>query len=365
MLPLTIILIVVVSLTSAATAEAKLANPPSHTGLPPHLRNLVEKHYLVDLINRERQKAGVPPVVLGNNDAAQMHADSALDNCFPSHWGIDGLKPYMRYSLAGGYQSNGENGIGGGSCVTASDGYASLRSVKYGLDKAMTALVGSPGHYRAMVNKHRRKVSLGIAYDRYNLVLIQHFEGDYVEYDDMPTISDGILAFSGNATNGVTFNAARDLQVWIYYDPPPHELTREDVAETSAYCFGLKVASILVPPRPGHSYTVTEFDANYEPCPGDPYDTSYENVIGDYIIAENWLVEGTSFEVSADISTVLEKYGPGVYTVMVWGWLDGEQLVISTYSLFHMTETPNRYSIWHFIPLQCSRNTCQSVIVED
>ena len=64
---------------------------------------------MLQLINEERVRAGVAPVVLGDNIAAQLHAESALENCFSSHWGIDGLKPYMRYSLAGGYQSNAEN----------------------------------------------------------------------------------------------------------------------------------------------------------------------------------------------------------------------------------------------------------------
>ena len=67
---------------------------------------------MLQLINEERVRAGVAPVVLGDNIAAQLHAESALENCFSSHWGINGLKPYMRYSLAGGYQSNAENGYG-------------------------------------------------------------------------------------------------------------------------------------------------------------------------------------------------------------------------------------------------------------
>ena len=61
---------------------------------------------MLELINDERVSAGLNPVVLGDNAAAQLHAEASLENCFSSHWGIDGLKPYMRYSLAGGYQSN-------------------------------------------------------------------------------------------------------------------------------------------------------------------------------------------------------------------------------------------------------------------
>ena len=79
---------------------------------PAHLRHHDEKLYMLELINQARAEAGAPPVVLGDNHAAQLHAESGLANCFGSHWGIDGLKPYMRYSLAGGYQSNGENWLG-------------------------------------------------------------------------------------------------------------------------------------------------------------------------------------------------------------------------------------------------------------
>ena len=80
-----------------------------------------EKDYMLALINSERRKAGVNPVVLGTNNAAQLHAESSLADCVSSHWGTDGLKPYMRYSLAGGYQSNGENGHGLDYCIKSSE----------------------------------------------------------------------------------------------------------------------------------------------------------------------------------------------------------------------------------------------------
>ena len=55
-------------------------------------------------------------MVMGNNNAAQIQADNLLKDCVLSHWGTDGLKPYMRYSLAGGYQTNGENVLTSNEC---------------------------------------------------------------------------------------------------------------------------------------------------------------------------------------------------------------------------------------------------------
>ena len=70
-------------------------------------------------------------MTMGNNVAAQVtRRDLPGRNCTGGHWGVDGLKPYMRYSLAGGYHSNGENGSGLDYCIKASDGYRGLDSIE-------------------------------------------------------------------------------------------------------------------------------------------------------------------------------------------------------------------------------------------
>ena len=140
------------------------------------LKHLSEKLFMQDLINQERKKAGVSLIGLGDNVAAQLHAESSLANCFSSHWGLNGLKPYMRYSLAGGYQSNAENGAGNDYCITETDGYAPIRSVQQELVKMMDGLMSSPGHRRNILDKSHKKVNIGLAWDQYNLSLYQHFE---------------------------------------------------------------------------------------------------------------------------------------------------------------------------------------------
>ncbi len=219
---------------------------------PPELRHIAEKRYMLELINAERARAGLNPVILGDNIAAQLHADAALENCFSSHWGVDGLKPYMRYSLAAGYQSNGENGSGLDYCIKASDRYQSLSSIRQEIRETMAGWMSSSGHRSNILDPSHRKVSIGLAWDRYNAELYQHFEGDYVEYDRLPTIANGSLSLSGTAKNGVRFGEPGDLGVDIYYDPPPHELTGGQVARTYCYDSGRQVASLREPLTGGY-----------------------------------------------------------------------------------------------------------------
>ena len=234
-----------------ATTPAGTTPTPVDAALP-NLRHIEEKRYMLELINTERKKAGLNPVILGDNIAAQLHAESALENCFSSHWGIDGLKPYMRYSLAGGYQSNGENGSGSDYCIKAPDGYSANSSISVEIDEVMDSWMNSSGHRRNLLDPSHRKVNIGIVWDRYNTLMYQHFEGDYVEYDRLPTITNGVLSLSGQTKNGVRFGENRDLGIQIYHDAPPHPLTRGQVSRTYCYDSGRRVASLRWPLTGGY-----------------------------------------------------------------------------------------------------------------
>ena len=325
---------------------------------------------MLTLINAERQKAGVAAVTLGDNAAAQLHAEAALENCFSSHWGLDGLKPYMRYSLAGGYQSNGENGSGLDYCIKASDGYRANGPIEREIEETMAGWMNSPGHRRNLLDPHHQKVNIGIAWDRWNTAIYQHFEGGYVEYDRLPSISNGVLSLSGKTRNGVGFSQERDLGIQIYYDPPPHDLTRGQVTRTYCYDSGRQVAGLREPLTGGYYWPTDVFTTTYDPCP-NPYEVpasapapsspneahqawqqaynasqsrSHQSITVPWITASEWTASGTTFAVKADISEVLGRYGDGVYSLMVWGKIGGEDVVISQYSLFHGITPPDTYA---------------------
>ena len=190
---------------------------------------------MLRLINNERRAAGVLEVVLGANNAAQLHAEASLQGCYSSHWGSNGLKPYMRYSLAGGYQSNGENGSGSDYCIKARDGYRALSRINTEIRETMEGWVSSPGHRRNILEKSHRKVNIGLAWDRYNLVAVQHFEGDYVEYETLPEFDGNRLRLEGKVKNEARFGVGDTIPVQIFYDPPPHSLTPGQLSRT--YCY--------------------------------------------------------------------------------------------------------------------------------
>ena len=353
--------------------------------VPPHLRHLEYKEYMLELINAERISGGLDPVVLGDNSAAQLHAEFEIEHCFNSHWGIDGLKPYMRYTLSGGYQSNGENGhsntwtvrTGGATwtgidyCLTKSDnGHAPpMDGVMSEINGAMNGWMNSSGHRRNILERWHRKVNIGLAWDGFNFAAVQHFEGDYVEYFSPPTIANNLLTFKGSVKNGASIDDERALGIQIYYDPPPSQLTRGQVSRTYCYDSGLAVAFLRMPLTGGSFWVEDESSFPYNPCP-DPYDippdapaprspkeaTEFKQaayhasqarpsttIMVPWITASVWETKVGKFTVAADLSDVIAAFDSGVYTVMLWAKLGGEDVVVSQYSIFHGVTPPDTY----------------------
>lgn len=328
------------------------------------------KRLMLELVNTERAVVGLEPVALGANAAAQLHAEESLAGCFSSHWGLDGLKPYMRYSLTGGYQANSENVSGLDYCITSADSYAEIRSVEQEVRETMAGWMESPGHRSNILEPWHRAVNIGLAWDRFNFSAVQHFEGGYVEYERLPAIEEGHLTLIGTAKNGADFEGTDGLGIQVYYDPPPGPLTRGQLARTYCYGSGRPVAALRPRLSALRHYAEDEFTAAYTPCP-NPYNapadaqaprshneshvfwqaaygatrSAVEQPLAvPWFSAREWETEGRAFSVTADLSTVLDVYGPGVYSVIVWGRLGSETVVLSEYSIFHEIDPPKGYA---------------------
>ena len=127
------------------------------------------REHMLGLINEARSEYGYPPVILGSNSAAQQHPEAMLANNFTGHWGIDGLNPNMRYTLAGGTNYMGENVAG--AIVQSGVDYLS-RNAQTLLTEHHQGLMQSPGHRKNILNKWHKKVSLGIACNRFSCALV-------------------------------------------------------------------------------------------------------------------------------------------------------------------------------------------------
>ena len=352
------------------TLAASPTSPPTSTLAPAaHLRHWREKELMLTLINRFRSNAGLSPVEMGTNIAAQLHAEASLENCTSSHWGVDGLKPYMRYSLAGGYQSNAENGHGLDYCITRNDNYRAIQDIDRNIREAVIGWMESPGHRDNILNKWHKKVNIGLAWDTYNFVAYQHFEGDYVEYEVPPRIDGGQLVMEGKTKNGIVISRPRDLGVQVFYDPPPQILTRGQLSRTYCYGSGVQVAALREPLRGRQFWPTNTFNYIKETCP-DPYQVpssapaprsvdqahafwqeAYssslripaQTITVPWITADVLRIVNDQFSVKADLADVVAKHGNGVYTVLVWATTAGEDMIISEYSIFHGTEAPEIY----------------------
>ena len=283
--------------------------------------------YALELINNDRAAHGLPPVALGLNGAAQLHAEDMLDQDYLGHWWVDGRKPYMVYSETGGTSYVAENAASSGwtdrewlssdcgssrvSCVVPTP-RTSIERNQWGMmyDDAHA----NWGHRDNILRPSHRAVNIGIAFNGRRVTFVQHFEGGTAEAHAPPDLSnDGTLSFSLTKREaGIRVGAV----VTIYYDPLPTPKTPAQIDRLHSYCVGGgfttscgdPVARVLEPPGQGYSYS---------------------NLDADEVVADRWSETGDTFSFTASVGSLVTK--PGVYTVRVWrdsgGSLYTEQLV--------------------------------------
>ena len=320
--------------------------------------------YMLNMINLERRKVAAPPLTLGNNVAAQRHAENMVRFCFSGHWGVDGTLPYMRYSLAGGCQHNVENTMGREACHLSSikEDTSELGHPMMLMYYGLQALMDSPGHRKAVLAPRFRKVNIGIAWDRYNFKLVQQFETGYVRMPTMPYIDKtGRLHLKGFLNHTSEIEDVIHAFV-VSYDPPPKMLTLGQLARVASYGQP-KAKLILLQSRPTNE--TTEWVRQF--C-RDPYLVSDE-LLPPQTIAEsatlgeeartatctadrypvkvrmanrwNYIIGQSPFKIEAVITDILEENGPGVYTVSMVTAPNTQ--TVWEYSIFHDVEAPEGY----------------------
>lgn len=329
---------------TATHAPGETPQPtPAPTPVPIDLFAL--RVHAITLINEDRLANGLDAVTLGSNGAAQGHAEELFATGYIAHWNQTGLKPYMRYTLAGGTDYEAEN-ISAPDRPRDPDLRYRTSTPEDSLADAQIGLMNSPGHRRNILDPWHHSVSLGIACDDVSCALVQQFEGDYVDYDVLPSIQSGALAVAGELLEGFALSS---IQIW--YDQPPEALTLGQLDRTFSYFTGQRPMVFVRPPAgPGRFYPDDVADYSWERGP-DPYEVSpslprtTEHPSPDEKISLQadvpWVTAGTwsegsegRFVVQADLSDAITAAGPGVYTVVIWAQRGGDSLSVSNYALW-------------------------------
>ena len=337
----------------------------------PAQRHLQIKELMVTLTNQHRAAYGVPPVRLGSNPAAQLHAEAALEGCYSSHWDRWGLKPNHRYTLTGGTGAEGENVSGSDYCIRPTENYRAISDMEQEVAETVQGWMDSPGHRRNLLDPAHTILNVGIAHDRFNQVMVQQFSSDYVAYTTKPSIDpEGVLRLKGSVA-GANLSITNAVNVMVAYDPPAKALTRGQIAYTYSLCNPIRVAYLVEQLPPGWSHTgdATRTYLHTASCV-DPYQTSPSRPAPDSsreatqvwasakqasaaerppisaeqvrITAELMEITSNDFNIRADLTPVLREHGPGIYTITVWGRPDHmtEPTPLSEQSLFWLTPAP-------------------------
>jgi uncharacterized protein YkwD len=244
--------------------------------------------FALALINSDRQENGLKNVTLSSVNSGQQHADEMLAQGYFSHWDVQGYKPYIRYTLAGGKGAVSEN-IG-----QVANWAAAGMSEKQALNDSQWGMMNDDAawnweHKNNILDPLHNKVSIGIAYDHNYLYFVQDFENDYILWNQLNKTNNQVM-MQGTIQRPQQNNIQ---QIAVFYDDPA-PLTVNQLNQSpyqTGYNAGTYVGSVLPP-----NWQATE---------------------GITITADNWHQSGSDFRFSFSLLEAIAAHGNGVYTIYV------------------------------------------------
>ena len=354
-------MLVMAALVLSIVTIYTIANATSHNSdtktLPARERNLAHQFMMLELTNQARTEAGAPPLILGQNPAAQIHADQSAGECGGGHWDRHGLKPYMRYSLSGGYHQNGENWFSRSTCGSGSIWYNPATSPETALEHAVQAFLTSPGHREELLNPHYQKVNIGLAWNRQTFVAVQLFESDYLTFETLPSIQENQLHLKASLDRRARFSPNHPPLILVSYDPPPRPLNNAQITRTGCYQPGTPILRLLPAQHPEQPYTLAQDrcpDPHQEEPPSStvqvrknrksaPDTKSPHSITVLFHQADEWNVTLGSVKLNADLSETLQARGPGIYTLSIYAEVQHQQVKVADFAIFHQVKAPEQY----------------------
>ena len=174
---------------------------------------------MVEAVNADRARHGLPPVVLDSlaTAVAQAHALEMATAGWLSHYNAAGLAPYERYAGAGGTGHVLEN-VFRSQRRSRAEGSPDDPWERFDIRVAQAWLMASEGHRKAILDPHRARIGVGIASDpiRGAVYVVQEFVTDAADIDPPRRVVPGQEVF---VTGSLRTTGARPLMLVLSREP--------------------------------------------------------------------------------------------------------------------------------------------------
>jgi uncharacterized protein YkwD len=200
---------------------------------------------LLQLVNEERAVEKLPPVAIDDlaTRVATKHAQEMAKHNYVSHWNREGLKPYHRYSFAGGSHATEEN-ISAADTTWSSQLKDLLQDTSYLHLRLYQEKPPTDGHRQTILRPQQTHVGFGIALDELRLRVVELFVKKYVELNQV----------SRKAKPGDSFTLSGKLlqpehalmTVEVLYEPLPKQTDLSWLREPRPYA--LPTESVVLRP---------------------------------------------------------------------------------------------------------------------
>lgn len=204
---------------------------------------------LLAMVNEERAVAKVPAVATDDlaTQVATRHAGEMATHKYVSHWNRAGLKPYQRYSFAGGFHATQEN-------ISAADNTWSpqlkdlIQDTSYLHVRLYNETPPNDGHRQTIVAPQQTHVGFGVAIDELRLRVVELFVAKYIELESpqqrgKPGESIALKGKLRNLNHSLT-------GIEVFYEPLPRELDVDALNQTRGYSLPTESVSLrpVLPP---------------------------------------------------------------------------------------------------------------------
>lgn len=204
--------------------------------------------YMVQLINIDRGKYGLPPVALDSiaSIAGQRHTDKMLSIGAHGHWEPDGTKPPQRYNFVGGTDYVAENVAWYGSSASPQKPDPKARFSRAAIAGLESMWMHSDGHRKNILDKNRTHVGVGLSQSMYGIgvVATQEFINKYGNISKIP-----YKAYRGTRVQvGGTLNSGYRIQcISVTREEFPRRMSVSELNGTSSYSIGTEQITHLFP----------------------------------------------------------------------------------------------------------------------